>query len=57
MTEPVSPLTDIPSLVSNGICEEDLLRAIFKNELLPMMRISSNENAEQSAKVCISLMI
>ncbi|MGC2572495.1 MAG: hypothetical protein WA364_13370 [Candidatus Nitrosopolaris sp.] len=48
INEPVPPLTDIPSLVSNGKCEEGLLRPIFKNELLPIMRISSN--AKQSLK-------
>src|SRR5215469_14801388 len=51
----VLPLIDIPSLVSNGICEVGLLRAILKNELLPMMMISSNENAK-SPKRCFSLM-
>jgi len=45
---------DIPSLVSNEKCEEGLLRAIFKNELLPIMRISSI--AKQSLKACIPLM-
>ena len=52
--ELVLPLTDIPSLVSNGICEVGLRSAIFKNEILPMMMISSKENVRQKSEKLFS---
>jgi hypothetical protein len=50
------PLADIPRPGISGN-QEDLPRAIFDNEVLPTIRISSNENTKQSLKVYTSLMI
>jgi hypothetical protein len=46
------PLTfDGPVSLLTDILQEDLLKQIFKNELLPMMMISNNENAKQHLKI------
>ena len=53
--EPVPPLADIPPVV-NSVGHEDMLRAIFKNDLFPTMSISRQHNVK-SRRICIYVWI
>jgi len=53
--ELVPPLAEIPPEVNSG-GHEDMLRAIFKNDLFPTMSISRQQNVK-SLRVCICICI